>query len=767
MKPLIQKLKEIFRRLLAETADVFKGCPKRKDRNQTMDTAGNDPEDIMSETEEKDMMLTENEAIPAEAVEAEEIEADAEDKKKKKKKVNLFLNREFSWIDFNERVLEEAENLENPLLERANFLSIYQTNLDEFFEVRIGKLLNREQVAPDMKDGRSKLKPDEQIEEAAKKLKKLEKRNRKTYEELTGDLNHCGIRLINFSMLSENEADELEAYFRRDVMPMLTPYTVGKKDIFPFMNSEDLYAFCVLKDKAKSGTVGVVPCTIKSLPRLIRIAGRSGEYMLLEELVLHFMSLLFRQYSIGEKAVIRITRSADIDAQQMGIENLSYREQMEQVIVFRKRLFPVWLEYSREMKKSTVEALSRRLGLSKKLTFLREIPLDLSFFSNFRDELSDRPELSYEKRQPQKSSMIDENRSVIDQVREKDVLLYYPYERMNPMIQLLTEASKDPYVTSIRMTLYRVAKNSQIVEALVNAAENGKQVDVLIELKARFDEEANITWSRRLEEGGCHVMMGLGSYKVHSKLLLITRKQGDETEYFTQIGTGNYNEKTARIYTDLCFMTAKKEIGLEAEKVFAALAAGELPEDFEHLLVSPHWLKPQVIAMIEREIGYAKAGEDAYIGLKMNSLSDKAIMKKLIEASEAGVRIEMVIRGVNCLKTGVEGKTDNIRAVSIVGRYLEHARVYIFGTEKREKIYISSADFMTRNTMKRVEVAAPIEDADLRRKIHRIFALQLLDNVQLREMNPDGEYHKLETEEHEMRINSQEYFLKKAYEGEV
>ena len=758
MKSIFRKLKDLFDRLF------------QKERAVPFCSSEMISEENMEEKELIENMTTETEEIPQpEMIPVEtEIPEETEDKKKKKKKAEYFINRELSWLDFAERVLEEAEDTDsNPLCERLNFLSIYQSNMDEFFKVRTGALINQMTLDDHAKDSKSDMRPSEQLKAVYKKIRKLGKRDLAAYEELMDSLRGHGVRVINFAMLEKNEAAYLEAYFKNEVMPLLSGHVISEKQAIPFMNSEDLYAFCMLDSKTEKNSMGIVPCTIKSLPRLIRIPGHTGEYMLSEELVLHFMKLVFPGYTVGEKAVIRITRNADIDAEQMFEDDMDYRELMEQLIISRKRLSPVRLEYSREMSEKTVKRLADKFMLKSKQAFLTEVPLDLSFLSNLSDDLRAKTELFYEKRQPQKSTELDEDLPIMDQIRKKDVLLYYPYERMNPMLDLLSEAARDPEVESIQMTLYRVAKNSQIVESLITAAEKGKTVNVLVELKARFDEENNIAWSRMLEDGGCNVVYGLGRFKVHSKLLLITRKNGKKKEYFTQIGTGNYNEKTAKIYTDLCLMTADRTIAADAEKVFEALMAGEIPEGFEKLLVAPFCLKNPVLDMIDREIGYAKNGEDAYIGLKMNSLSDKKIMKKLIEASEAGVKIDMIVRGVNCLRSQLEGKTENIRIISIVGRYLEHARVYVFGTEEREKIYISSADFMTRNTDKRVEVAAPVEDPELRKKIRRILELQLRDNVKARVQKSSGSYEKAECELEDEKINSQEAFVQLAYEGKL
>ncbi len=486
--------------------------------------------------------------------------------------------------------------------------------------------------------------------------------------------------------------------------------------------------------------------------------------MLAEELILHFIPKVFEGYTIKAKSLIRVTRNADIDADALYDDDLDYREFMVELIKRRKRLAPVRLELSRELDGNIVDTLCEYMDVPRKYVFQNATPLDLSFLFKIQDFLRQRSELFYGRRIPQKSPAFVSGKPILAQIAQKDKMLSYPYESMRPFLEMLTEAANDDNVVSIKMTLYRVAKQSKVVEALCEAAENGKDVLVLVELKARFDEENNIEWSRRLEEAGCNVIYGLDGYKVHSKLCLITRREQDGVAYYTQIGTGNYNEKTARLYTDLCLMTANHAIGEEANAVFNALAKGETVHETRHLLVAPHCLQNKVLAMMDEEIARAKAGEDAYLGVKINSLTDKAIIDKLIEASCAGVKVDMVVRGICCLVAGVPGATENIRVVSIVGRFLEHSRIYIFGRGERAKAYIASADYMTRNTLRRVEVAAPIYDADIRARILGMFDTMLHDNVQARELEGDGQYRRLKPDKDEAPLNSQEYFYQQAYD---
>ena len=480
-----------------------------------------------------------------------------------------------------------------------------------------------------------------------------------------------------------------------------------------------------------------------------------------EELILHYIPEVFKRYNIKAKSLIRVTRNADVDADALYDEDLDYRDFMAELIKRRKKLAPVRLELTREMDGEIVDVLCDYLELDSDYVFQVQAPLDLSFVFEIQDTLRKTSELFYEKRVPQKSSQFRDGEPVFPQIREKDKLLSYPYESMKPFLNFLREAANDKEVISIKMTLYRVAKHSKIVEYLIDAAENGKEVLVRVELKARFDEENNIEWSRRLEDAGCRVIYGLDGYKVHSKLCLVTRKSEGQVEYYTQIGTGNYNEKTARLYTDLSLMTANVEIGLEAAKVFQALSMEETVDNVQHLLVAPRCLQNKVLSMIDEEISCAKEGKEAYIGLKMNSLTDKKIIDKLIEASQAGVKIDMVIRGICCLIPGVKGKTENIQVRSIVGRFLEHSRIYIFGTQEREKVYIASADFMTRNTLRRVEVAAPIYDKDLKMQLEEMFITMLSDNQKARQEDSRGNYEIAEAQE--TPLNSQEFFYEQAY----
>ncbi|MDY3773746.1 MAG: polyphosphate kinase 1 [Eubacterium sp.] len=674
----------------------------------------------------------------------------------------LYMNRELSWLKFNERVLEEAENDMVPLCERLSFVSIYQSNLDEFFMVRVGALVDQLYLKGDTRENKTYMTPREQIDAILKKVRKLNRRKDLVYEELMGKLEENGVEIVSFQKLNESECEYIKDYFEHEIAPLLSPTIVGKRQPFPFLRNKEIYAVSLLRSKGGKERIGMIPCSLGIFPMFVHIPS-THKYMLTEEVILHFLPHIFSDYKVISKSLMRITRNADIDADALYDEDLDYREFMADLIKKRRKLAPVRLELSREMGEGIVKTLCKYLQLEDKYVFFNDSPLDFSFLFQIQDCLRNRSDLFYEKRVPQLSSDFQIGRPIYEQIKEKDKLLSYPYESIKPFLRMLHEAANDPNVVSIKMTLYRLSKQSKVIETLVEAAENGKEVLVLVELKARFDEENNIQWSRQLENAGCRVIYGLDGYKVHSKLCLITRKAESDVEYCTQIGTGNYNEKTSRLYTDLSYMTANVEIGLEANSVFQALDKGETVTETKHLLVAPNCLQNRVIEMIEGEIRKVSQGQEGYIGLKLNSLTDKKIIDKLIEASMSGVKIDLIIRGICCLVPGVEGKTQNIRVISIVGRFLEHSRIYIFGTGESKKIYIASADFMTRNTLRRVEVATPIYDPDLKLRVEEMFLTMLSDNVKAREEGCDGKYRPIT--DGDTPLNSQEYFYAMAYAG--
>ena len=674
---------------------------------------------------------------------------------------NVYMNRELSWLKFNERVLEEAENPEVPLCERMTFVSIYQSNLDEFFRVRVGSLQDQMLISTEIRENKTKMTSEEQIRAIIKEVKKLNQRKDKAYEKLIKKIEDYGITFINFASAKTEEKKFLEKYFMKEIMPLSSPTIVSKRQPFPFLKNGEIYAVVVLETRNKKERIGIIPCSNNMLARMVELPGGKGRYMLIEELILHYIGKVFKGYKVKGKSLLKVVRNADIDADAAYDEDLDYREFMEDLMKQRKKLSPVRIDLSREMDETVVDALCRYLDVTPDRVFRSEAPLDVSFVFQVQDLLRRNTELFYEKRVPQKSPEFKDGQSILQQITQEDKLLSYPYDSIRPFLKMLTEAAEDDSVISIKMTLYRLAKQSKVIEALCEAAENGKEVVVLVELRARFDEENNIRWSRMLEEAGCQIIYGLEHYKVHSKLCLITRRGENGIQYITQIGTGNYNEKTARLYTDLSLMTANEQIGMDAARVFQALAKGEVVEDMEHLLVAPKCLQSKVIEKIEEQIQKQKNGETAYIGLKMNSLTDKRIIDKLIDASKAGVKIDMIVRGICCLIPGVEGETENIHVISVVGRFLEHSRIYIFGKGEEAQYYIGSADFMTRNTVKRVEVAAPVYSERLKKRLQDLFDLMLSDNKKARKEDTKGTYSVVECKG--QPINSQELLYQEAY----
>ena len=682
---------------------------------------------------------------------------------KPEKKNSYMMNRELSWLKFNERVLNEAGNPRVPLAERLTFASIYQSNLDEFYSVRVGTLMDQMVEDETVHDNKTDMTSEEQVKEILKATRLLDKKKDLIYEQLMGELEPKGIRIINFNRLSQEEGKLLEKYFEHEIAPYLSATIVSKQQPFPFLKNKDIYAVAWLQSKGKKRRIAIIPCSNNVFKRLIDIPTRKGTFMLSEELILHFLPQMFKNYEVVQKSLLRVTRNADIDTETIYDEDMGYREAMEQLIRQRKRMNPVRVEISRDLDKKLINSLCKHLSVEKSHVFLSMVPLDMSFVFAIQNYLKEthKDNLFYERRTPRMSTSIDEKLPMMIQIEQKDVLLSYPYESIKPFITLLNEAAKDENVVSIKMTLYRLANKSQIVDALVEACENGKEVVVLVELRARFDEESNINYSKILEEAGCRVIYGLSGYKVHSKLCQISRKTDNGISYITQIGTGNYNEKTSALYTDLSLITANQEIGKEVANIFAALLRGEVIEESEHLLVAPKCLQNKILDMIDDEIKHVRKGDEGYIGIKINSLTDKDIIEKLVDASKAGVKIEMIVRGICCLIPVIKGVTDNITVISIVGRFLEHSRIYRFGTKEREKVYIGSADYMTRNTLRRVEVATPIYDDEIRERIDSMFEIMMKDDEKGKILNKKGLYE--DRQINECKLNSQELFYKMAY----
>jgi polyphosphate kinase len=690
---------------------------------------------------------------------------------KYREKTPCYENRELSWLKFNERVLNEASDRDVPLCERLSFASIFQSNLDEFFMVRVGSLHDQMLFSETKRESKTNMTAGEQLSHIFKAARDLTRKKDHTYRHLMDELKEYGVELLNFSDIEYDDAVYLENYFKEQIMPILSPQVVGKKQPFPFIKNKEIYAVALLGSKSNE-KVGLVPCSNGILKRLISIPSERNKYMLVEELILHFMPIIFEKYQIKSKSLIRIIRNADIDVDEaVDDEDTDYRDMMEKLIRQRKKLCPVKMEYSRVLDEKIIHNLCKELNLNHEQIYYSESPLELSFVFGLQDALRNNKNLFYERHIQKNPSWYVSGKPVISQVEEADRFISYPYESMQPFIRMLQEAGEDEKVVSIKMTLYRVAKNSQIVESLISAAENGKEVVVLVELRARFDEENNIEWSRRLEDAGCRIIYGLDYTKVHSKLCLITYREEGQIKYVTQIGTGNYNEKTSKLYTDLSIITANKQIGMEAAYVFTKLCMGEFVDETNYLLVAPKCMKSKILNYMDKEIEIARNGGKAYVGAKINSLTDKEIIDKLIECSKAGVRVEMIVRGICCLIPGVKGHTENISVISIVGRYLEHSRVYIFGTPDRDNIYISSADFMTRNMERRVEIAAPIYDDSIKTRIRNMFHIMECDTVKARQLCSDGNYvhrtiadikdftdEEWEQASEGLRINSQEYF---------
>lgn len=670
-------------------------------------------------------------------------------------------NRELSWLKFNKRVLEEAVCEQNPLLERLSFSAIYQNNLDEFFMVRVGSLTDAAKTDRKKKDSRTNMTPAQQLDAVFTAVRRLQPSVEDAYRKTMGELSEFGFEHVSVENAAKDELAFLELYFKREIKPFISGIVVNDALPFPFLKNKEIYAAVQLHAK-KDVAIGIIPVNFENRDRMIPLGNGGKRFVLEEEVVLHFAHLMFKNYKVIDRALIRVTRNADIMVSGKGAD---FRDRMEELVANRKKLAPVRLEISDDFSRDALDYICKKLKIKNSRVFTSRIPLDLSYLFALQ-ELDENPKLHYIQRSPQRPASISESKSIFSQVKAKDMLLSYPFESMSlSFVKLLQEAADDPKVTSIKITLYRLARNSKIIAALCTAAEHGKDVLVMIELRARFDEANNIEWSKVLQKAGVKVIYGPKDFKAHSKLLLITRKaQGGGYDYVTQIGTGNYNEKTSAIYTDLMLLTADRAIAEGAEAVFSGLLNGTFVEKTNKLLVSPLALRPQILAMMDEQIKIAQNGGNGYIAAKINSLCDKVVIEKLVEASQAGVKIDLVVRGICCIIPQVEGYTDNITVRSIVGRFLEHSRIFIFGKDgKEQKIYIGSADYMSRNTIRRVEVAAPVEDEKLKKRIREMFSVLMHDNVKARIMQNDGTYIRAERSENEEELNSQEYFYEEAY----
>lgn len=670
-------------------------------------------------------------------------------------------NRELSWLKFNKRVIEEATDTNNPLLERLSFSAIYQSNLDEFFMVRVGSLTDDEKENNKKKDSKSGMTPSQQLDSIYTAVRRLQPRVEEAFKKNMEELLPYGFEHVAFANATPEEQAFLELYFKREIKPFITGILVNDALPFPFLKNKELYVAVHIASK-KGAVVGMIPVAHEHADRIIPLGKDGKRFILHEEVVLQFAHLMFKGCKIQDRAIIRVTRNADIMVNNKGAD---FRNRMEELVVKRTKLAAVRLEITNQFSREALDYICKKLKIGNVRVFNSNIPLDLSYLYRLQ-ELDMTPELHFEPRLPRKTAMLADNRSVFSQVKSKDILLSYPFESITTsFIRLLEESATDPKVTSIKITLYRLARNSKVISALCTAAENGKEVLVMIELRARFDEANNIEWSKILQKAGVKVIYGPKEFKAHSKLLLIKRKStGDKFDYVTQVGTGNYNEKTSSLYTDLMLLTADREVAEDAEQVFECLLNGTFVEKTNKLLVSPYALLPQVLEMIDEQIEIAKNGGKGYFAAKINSLNDKSIIAKLVEASQAGVKIELLVRGICCIIPGVEGYTENITVRSIVGRFLEHSRIFIFGKDtKEQKIYIGSADFMSRNTIRRVEVAIPVEDERLKKRIRDMFNIMMSDNVKARELQSNGRYVRVEPQEGEELLNSQEYFYEEAY----
>ena len=671
-------------------------------------------------------------------------------------------NRELSWLKFNKRVLEEAVDPDTPLLERLSFSAIYQSNLDEFFMVRVGSVTEKAKTKKDKPDKFSGMTPDQQLDAIFTAVRRLQPSVEGAFLTTMSELAEFGYEHVSFDKVTKEELAQLELYFKRELKPFISGIVINDALPFPFLQNKEIYA--VVQLGAKKGiSIGLIPATINRSERIIPLDGNGKRFILAEEVILHFAHQMFKNYKVIDRTLIRVTRSAAITASGTGPE---FRRRMEELVDKRQKLQPMRLEMTGVFSRDALDYLCKKLKIKNARVFTSRIPLDLSYLFTLQ-EYDDNPKLHYTLRTPRKPAALSDTRPVFSQVKSRDILLSYPFESINQsFIRLLQESANDPKVTSIKITLYRLARNSKVIDALCTAAENGKDVLVMIELRARFDEENNIEWSKHLQEAGVNVIYGPKEYKAHSKLLLITRKaQGGSFDYVTQIGTGNYNEKTAALYTDLMLLTADRDIAADAEAVFEALQNGTFVEKTNKLLVSPLALRPQVLAMMDEQIAIAKNGGNGYIAAKINSLNDSAIIAKLVEASQAGVKVELIVRGLCCLIAGVQGYTENISVRSVVGRFLEHSRIFIFGENgPDQKIYIGSADYMSRNTIRRVEVAAPVEDERLKKRIREMFSVIMRDNTKARIMLSDGTYIR-ERRNSDIPFNSQEYFYEEAYKA--
>ena len=671
--------------------------------------------------------------------------------------LNYTQNRELSWLKFNQRVLEEAQDPKVPLLERMKFVAIFTSNLDEFFMIRVGSLYDMVASKMEVQDSRSGMTPQEQLDAIYKEVAPLYKERDKTYAQIKKEMGPYGVCGLDYKELDAKEKKYIKKYFKDQVLPVLSPQIVDANHPFPHFMNKEIYVIADLSQDGKS-MLGIVPVP-QYISDILYLPCDSIRYIRMEKVIMEHLDMVFDQYTVTNPDYVCVTRNADInpDDENLEIED-DFRYRMKQTLHKRKRMAVVRMETAEKMSPEREEFFCKKFNIGTDQIFRTKMPMKLDYIFAMGGELSRKGQdsLSYAPFSPQNKQYVA-GQSMIKQIRQKDMLLFYPYESMEPFLRLIKEASTDPNVLTIKITIYRLAKKARLVEYLCAAAENGKEVTVLIELRARFDEENNILWSERLEEAGCHVLYGFEGYKVHSKLCLITYRNHNEIQYITQVGTGNYNEKTATMYTDLSMMSGNQEIGRDAARFFKNMAVGNLNGSYNTLIVSPSSLKQKVLFLIDEEI---KKGSEGRIVMKMNSVTDVDFIEKIAEASRAGVKTDLIVRGICCILPKVPGYTDNVTVTSIVGRYLEHPRIFCFGKGRQQRIYIGSADMMTRNTEKRVEVACPVFDQNLKNKIIHYVDVMLKDNVKARELDSNGIYHK--KEQKEPLIDSQACFMEEA-----
>ena len=670
---------------------------------------------------------------------------------------NYTQNRELSWLKFNQRVLEEAKDSSVPLLERMKFVSIFTSNLDEFFMIRVGSLYDMSLTDNSTIDSRSGMNPKEQLDAIFAAVAPLYKERDKTYSEIKKLLNPYGVCGLSIKELEQQEKKYVKKYFKDQILPILSPQIVDANHPFPHLLNKELYVIASLKQNGTS-MIGIVPVP-QFVSDILYLPGHDIRYIRMEKVIMEYLDVVFDKYEVSSKNYICVTRNADVSPDDEALEiNDDFRLLMQETLHKRRRMAVVRMETAEPLDKELEKYFCDKFKITPAQIYRTKMPMKLDYIFSIMDKVpaSLKRSLIDEPFTPQPSRYLTDGK-VIPQVKKKDILLSYPYESMDPFLRMIKEAAYDPTVLTIRITIYRLAKKARLVEYLCAAAENGKEVTVLIELRARFDEQNNIDWSERLEEAGCRVIYGFEGYKVHSKICLITYRNRNNIEYITQVGTGNYNEKTATMYTDVSLITADKGIGEDAAVFFKNMSIGNLNGSYQHIIVSPTSLKPKVLSLMDEEI---KKGTNGRNIMKMKTETDEAYIQKVSEASNAGVKVDLIVRGICCILPGVKGYTENLRVTSIVGRYLEHPRIFLFGTGADQKIYIGSADMMTRNTEKRVEVACPVYDETIRKQLTHMLKIMLADNVKARELKSDGNYYM--KEKGTSKVNSQEYFMREA-----